>query len=909
MDGKNKTKEQLMSELKKLRQQLKNQKEIEDALNVAQISYKALFDGMSNGVAVYEARNNGNEFVFSDFNKAGEKIDNIKKEVIIGKSIHEVFPHVKEFGLFDVFQRVWRTGNPERHPVTKYVDDRICGWRENYVYKLPDGKIVAIYEDISELKKEEKERLRLIAIIEATPDFVAIVDSDNTPIYHNRAALDILGMDYDELHSSRQLEQAHPDWAARIVLEKGIPFAIQHGVWCGETALLHKDGHEIPVSQAILVHKNPDGTIDSISTIMRDITQCKQAEKDLQISEEKYRTLFELDSDALFMVDEESADILDANAIAAQMYGYSKEELLQLKATDLSDEPEKTKAAIKLNGKTHVPIRCHKKKDGTVFPVEIAANDFTLQGMKINISSIRDITERMHEEKLLRSSEIKYRRVFENSISAIYIYDVEKNFIDSNQAGLDLLGYSRDELMKMSIPDVDAEPQAVLPAHNQLLQGESLINYEHKLKDKDGKILTVLNNSTAIQDDDGNIIGMQSILMDISRREQLEAQLRQAQKMEAIGVLTGGIAHEFNNLLVPILGFTELLMSEKSECDPDLADLKQIQNAGNIAKDLILQMVAFGRRSIPKRESVQLECVVEDTIRLIKNTIPSNISINKEVEVGLPPILGLPNELQQVLLNLCINAGQAMPAGGVLIIRLRKEGFCKFIGVNGKLLQGNFISLSVQDTGCGMIQNTIDHMFDPFFSTKDVGQGSGLGLSVVQGVVEQHEGRIDVDSALGKGSTIQVYLPVVQNEVEPAAVKTELLSERKERILLIDDEPMVIDLAKSMLEQLGYKVTAFFDCVEALTQFADQSHDFDLVMMDYGMPKMNGKQLAEQLKIIRPDIAIILITSYGDLDPKEEIGTLGVDALLTKPFPLQVLSEIVRKVLNKKGGKGVGVNL
>ncbi len=405
------------------------------------------------------------------------------------------------------------------------------------------------------------------------------------------------------------------------------------------------------------------------------------------------------------------------------------------------------------------------------------------------------------------------------------------------------------------------------------------------------------------RDNQGKLIGFASVITDITERKQLEAQLRQAQKMEAIGVLTGGIAHEFNNLLTPILGFAEILMCDKSEDDPDLSRLSQIQHAGNRAKDLIKQMLAYGRQSMSKRESVQLETLVEDTIKLVKNTIPPNISIKKEIEVDLPPTHGMSNELQQVILNLCINASHAMPAGGEIIIRLRNEGFRKFSSARGQISEGNFLSLSVQDAGFGMSQDTVNRIFDPFYTTREVGQGSGLGLSVVQGIVEQHKGIIEVDSAPGEGSTFHMYFPVAQEEVKPTVVKTELPPKGRERILLIDDEPMVIDLAKSMLEQLGYRVTAFLDCAEALKQFADHYQNFDLAIMDYGMPNMNGKQFAEQLKQIRPDILTILITGYGDLLAKEEIGAWGIDGLLMKPFQLQELSEATRKVLNKKPGE------
>ncbi len=528
---------------------------------------------------------------------------------------------------------------------------------------------------------------------------------------------------------------------------------------------------------------------------------------------------------------------------------------------------------------------------------------------------VQDVTEFKQVEELHRTAERKkaevvatrFHHVLEDSLNEIYIFDAETlKFIDVNRGARKNLGYSIEELRALTPVDLKPEytPESFAAAIEPLRKGTlEIFKFTTMHRRRDGSLYPVEVNLQLIGHDEPVFV---AFIYDLTERKKAEAEkdrlqreLRQSQKMQAVGVLAGGIAHEFNNLLTPIIGFSEMLMMGKLEDDPDFADLRAIQNAGNRAASLIQQLLAYGRMSLSQNRAVQLETIVEDTIRLIENTIPTNISVKKEFEEGLPAILGMPNEINQVILNLCINASHAMPAGGEITIRLKNAGARKFTNIGGQSCEGDFLKLSVQDTGLGINEDTMIRIFDPFFTTKEVGQGSGLGLSVVQGIVEQHEGHIEVDSTIGEGTTFDIYLPITQERAYATDVKIEQSTEGKGRILLVDDELMIIDLARSMLEELGYEVADYIDCEEALHSFAEHSKKFDLVITDYGMPKMNGKELAEQLKDIRPDIPIILITGYGDLVAKEEISSWGLDGLLTKPFKLQELSEVARNVMNK----------
>ena len=524
------------------------------------------------------------------------------------------------------------------------------------------------------------------------------------------------------------------------------------------------------------------------------------------------------------------------------------------------------------------------------FEGRISKLETLINGKRATLSVVRDITDRKESEEKLRLNE----QTLDYMAEGVYLIQTETgNIAYTNPKFEKMFGYDPGEMIGKHVSivnaPIDKTPEQVADEITQMLNQLEVNGVW------EGEVLNIKKDGTpfwcaaTVSTFEHSTYGQVWIAVhqDLTEKKQLEAQLRQSQKMEAIGVLTGGIAHEFNNLLMPILGNTEMLLSEHHENDSDFQPLSHIQIAGNRAAVLIRQMMAYGRKSTSQRTSVKLENIVNETITLLERTIPSNISIKKDITPDLPPMLGMPNEIHQVIFNLCINASHAMPDGGELTIALKREG--------------DFIVLRVTDTGTGMSQATVERMFDPFFTTKEVGKGSGLGLSVVQGIVDQHKGHIEVNTTLGKGTTFNLYFPVAESAVKPdIVVKSEPLSKGNERILLIDDEPMITTLTKSMLGKLGYKVTEFIDCALALKLFTDHPQDFDLVITDYGMPQMSGKQLADKIKEIRPDIPVVLFTGHGDLVTKENIHTWGMNDLLIKPFEFKELSDVVRGVLGKR---------
>jgi len=516
-------------------------------------------------------------------------------------------------------------------------------------------------------------------------------------------------------------------------------------------------------------------------------------------------------------------------------------------------------------------------------------------------------------EKALRESEAYNKILFQESPLPMVVLDPGNlQFIDSNNAAAKICNFEdRQSLIGKTILDISASSQYEKEASKGIFvnyikqaQNKRSVRFQWQCQYPDGKmwdaevLLMVINYKNkellqfSLQDITAQLIAKKN-------KEKLELQHRQSQKMEAIGVLTGGIAHEFNNLLSPILGFTEILMNENSVNTSDLKRLTHIKNAGNRAKNLVKQLLAYGQHSISTKSLIIIEDLIDNTIEFMKNTIPRNIYINKEIEHGLPAVEGIPNDIRQILINLCINASQAMPNGGTLTIQLNNTDYNNFVSLSGEEIKGKFICLTVKDTGVGIKKDKLEQIYDPFYTTREVGQGSGLGLSVVLGIVAQHGGHIDVDSKESVGTNFKVYLPVTEGKAAIPVEKDVEFHKGHEHILLIDDELTIISLIKSMLEPLGYKVTGIQDPEVALKIFRDNSQNFDLILTDYGMPKLNGKQLAELVKATKPEIPVILTTGYSNLARQDEVKNWNIEGILMKPFQYKELSNTIRTVLEK----------
>ena len=408
---------------------------------------------------------------------------------------------------------------------------------------------------------------------------------------------------------------------------------------------------------------------------------------------------------------------------------------------------------------------------------------------------------------------------------------------------------------------------------------------------KPGEIRWIRSSSRRISQGD-HVVGVQGVYIDITEQRSLEEQLRQAQKMEALGTLAGGIAHDFNNLLGIMLGNTELALLEMPEGQPTRRHLEPIHQACLRARALVRQILSYSRKTPQALQLCHFGPIVQESLALMRALIPTTIDLRLTMTATVDLVLADPAQLQQVVINLVTNAAQAMePAGGILEVSLVDLTLDEAAASRHDLRPGAYVRLTVRDTGCGIEPTIMARIFDPYFTTKEVGKGTGMGLAVVHGIVKHHGGAISAQSALGQGASFQVYLPVREAATVLVSPQTVSASSGQERILFIDDEPALVRMGKECLEGLGYEVVTETSSRAAFALFVRQPNRFDLVITDMTMPGMTGKELANELRRIRPDIPIILCTGFSHHLNEEQTQAIGVCALLRKPFVLQAGSD------------------
>ncbi len=386
-------------------------------------------------------------------------------------------------------------------------------------------------------------------------------------------------------------------------------------------------------------------------------------------------------------------------------------------------------------------------------------------------------------------------------------------------------------------------------------------------------------------------------------RLKLEGQLHQAQKMEAVGVLSGGIAHEFNNILYAILGYTEMLLEDMPDLSPDEQKeyLNNVYTAGTRAKKLVKQILTYSRPQLHQLEPIYVAPLIGEVLQLIRATLPTTIDIRQNLDPNCRPILADPTQIHQVIMNLCTNAQQAMINDqGTLEVSLQERLFERTPLPLPNMKKVPYAQLTIRDTGCGIPPETRERIFDPFFTTKDTGKGTGLGLSVVHGIVKNHQGAIGVESAIGKGTTFTVYFPLIEESVTEKSVASDVDYRGKERILMVDDEIILCQFYKSAFKKYGYQITVTHNSLEAAEIFCNNPDQFDMLITDQTMPNLTGEQLSKKCLSYKPQLPIILITGHSDIFPKEKAKQLGILKYMMKPVAIHKLLGAVREIFDQK---------
>jgi len=517
-----------------------------------------------------------------------------------------------------------------------------------------------------------------------------------------------------------------------------------------------------------------------------------------------------------------------------------------------------------------------------------------------NAHLTEDIEKRMEAEEALRISEERFRSLVENSSDWIWEFDENEIFTYASPRVKELLGYEPDEVVGRSAFDFIPEDGREEVAREFIFFKEARKPFANLLnvnQHKDGHRVTIESSGVPIIDREGKFHGYRGIDRDISERRELETKLRQAYKMEAIGTLAGGIAHDFNNILSAILGYTGLARLEIGKSDPAQQSLQEVLNAGLRAKELVKHILAFSRQTEQQKLPVYIGPLFKEALKLLRASIPSTIDIKQDISKEFWAILADPTQIHQVIMNLCTNAAQAMePDGGVLRVCLRNVD--NRSTERADLFPGRYVQLSVSDTGMGIDPELQKRIFDPYFTTKDVGKGTGMGLAVVHGIVKSHGGLIEVESQPGQGTTFHVYFPQVEKvQCEECAPAVEIATGR-ERILLVDDEPALAEVGKRILEQYGYTVTAKDSSLDAYEAFRADPDNFDLIITDLTMPHLTGLELTRELRGIRPRIPVILCSGNSQKAEEGLLAEAGIAACIMKPLVAGELSLLVRKILD-----------
>lgn len=756
------------------------------------------------------------------------------------------------------------------------------------------------------------------AVLESSPDPVILYDAKGNATYINPAFTRVFGWQEDEVLGKRI--DFVPQDEAKVTMD-----AIQavytgpKGMKSFETRRYTKSGVVLNVMISAQVYRDVENRPVGMVVNITDITNIKRAEEALRQSEEKFRSISANALDGIIMIDPDGC-IIFWNQAAAKIFGYSSAEVLGRELHNTLAPSRYHKSYRKafdqfvesgtggVVGKMVELEALHK--DGNEFPIELSVSALRMHKKWYAVGIVRDITERKRSEEALRNSEQRYKAILRAVPNTVMISDRHTGrILEVNERFLELTGYSENESLGKTVRDLNIYSD---PSDHRRLA---------KMIDEHGGVKMA---NIIYQDRNGNKIDgliavrpfffaerecLLSVMQDITelrkaQEEQvrLHAQLQRAQRMEAIGTLAGGVAHDFNNLLQAIGGYTQLILNMPQLPEKIEEYAGDIDKAAGRASDLVQRLLTFSRKVETAFKPVNLNFEVEGAIKMLERTIPKMIEIKTELADGLWPILADANQLEQVLMNLGANSRDAMRDGGELAITTKNITLDHKQLIGGEGMEaGRYVYLAIKDTGSGMDAETLKKIYDPFYSTKGVGEGTGLGLSIVYGIIEAHGGKILCDSVPGRGTEFQIYLPAAETEAPlmepPDEEEREQTPGGRETILVVDDELQLLKVNNELLAQRGYKVLTASSGEEAVELYERRGREIDLIIMDLGMPGIGGRKAMREILKKDPEAKVIISSGYNS--PNEFNGnTEGAKAFIDKPFRLDDLLRLIRSLLD-----------
>jgi PAS domain S-box-containing protein len=679
--------------------------------------------------------------------------------------------------------------------------------------------------------------------------------------------------------------------------------------------------------------------------LLKTVDDHLRREEAAEANKNWYRALLNNTPDAILIhgVDAKGlpGKFLEVNETACVRLGFSHEELLALSPRDIEinaeggSSPRYAKLLSKwkdarLPGATQEPeaaasLTCElsfRTKNGEEKPFEVTLRNLDHEGKPIVYYHLHDITTRRKAQLALKESEQRFSDFFSRSPIGVALYSPSRELTDVNQAALAMFGLSERSAFSatrlLESGNLSPESQTVL-SKGGTVRYENVIDFDEVKREsrypssRTGKshfdILVTNLGLTPDFQPKGFMIQIQDMTEHRRAEETLhqhERMLRQAQKMEAIGTLAGGIAHDFNNILTPIIGYTEMAMLTAGPNDPILPNLEEVLKASHRAKELVKQILTFSRQTEHEVKPIRLIPLVKEVMQLLRGSVPPTIELRPQIQIDRDIVKADPTQMHQVIMNLCTNALHAMKdKGGVLEVGMRPVSVdSRTRGALARLRFGAYLEIYIRDTGHGMDRTVMDRIFEPFFTTKRSGEGTGMGLSVVHGIISSLQGIITVESEIGKGTTFHIFLPLIEQVAEQTATSTDPLPRGTEAIMFVDDEPGIVAMASQMLASLGYQVTTATRAKDALAIFKQEPNRFDLIITDQIMPGMTGMEMVREMHAIRRGLPALLCTGFSKTVSEENLLAEGIHEILMKPIVLRQTAEAIRNALDDPKSKG-----
>jgi len=862
--------------------------------NKAHLQISNILESITDAFLAYDQ-----DWRFTYVNAAAEKILGSPRENLLGNVHWDVCPYTIDTDIERLYHQVMESREPAEMDYHHQHKDRWFNtWLSLKVFPADEGGGIAVYfRDITQQKqaeealRESEELYRLIT--DSSTDLIGLIDFQGKVIFVSPSVRQVMGLEPEQVVGTSAFDRIHPEDAPaslqsmeRALAGKTVTFL--HRARYADGSWRWLDGW----GKVVQFRGQPH-----VLAVSRDITERKRAEESLTL----FRSLLDQTNDSIEVIDPESGRFLDVNEKACQACGYTRDEYLQLRVPDIDPQVAarpwaETRDEVRRHG-SRIMESQHRRKDGSLFPVEVNVTFVRLE-RDYFLAVVRDISERKQIEESFR----RLSQAIEQSPVSIVITDISGAIEYVNPHFCAMTGYSQEEVLGRN-SRILKSGETTAKEYRQLWQTISsggVWRGEFHNRRKTGELFWELATVAPLRNADHVITHYVAIKEDITEHKVLEEQFRQAQKIESVGRLAGGVAHDFNNMLGVIIGRTEMALNKLNPDEPLFASLQEIHKAAERSANLTRQLLAFARKQTIAPRKFDLNQTVAGMLKMLRRLIGEDIDLAWLPDAGELPVKMDPSQLDQILANLCVNARDAITGVGKVTIETHSTTFDDaYCSTHPEFVPGDFVQLVVSDNGSGIDHETLGQIFEPYFTTKELGKGTGLGLATVYGIVRQNNGFINVYSEPDRGTTFKIYLPwhSAGSDPQEKQARVPTVAQGDETILLVEDELSYLDITRQMLESFGYRVLTAAAPGEALRIARDYADEIHLLLTDVIMPEMNGRDLAVEMNVLFPQIKFLFMSGYtSDVIAHHGILDAGVK-YIQKPFSLQDLAVKVREAL------------